>query len=50
MIISAIENIEAKIVIGLNGLIVLTMLPIVMRSKFQGTSMAMAMVVLETVW
>ena len=49
-IISAIENMEAKIVLGSNRLIVLTMLPIAMRSKLQGSSMAMAMVVMEMVW
>ena len=49
-IISVIENIEAKIVLGLNRLIVLTMLEMAMRSKLQGSSMAMAMVVMEMVW
>ena len=45
MIISAIENIEAKIVLELNRLIVLTMLPIAMGSRLQSSSMAMTMVV-----
>ena len=50
MIISAIKSIEAKIVLELDRLIVLTMLPIAMRSKLQGSSMAMAMVVMEMVY
>ena len=49
-IISAIENIEIKMILELDRLIVLTMLPIAMGSRLQSGIMAITMVVVVMMW